>query len=296
MPDLIAPEGRTDIPVVTPLPSSIVMTLGRLIDLAWPGAELAAGNQGEITFRVNTAVTAEASPDEVATAKLDPAEGDVLIQELGPHGLSLATPAEFAAALLPVLKASFQENPDAAKFLETAVPDPEDYNRHVMIFARSAQQTPHEQMMRAEQKLAIALQDAHRANATAVNWLPDSGPGDRPDTYQAGVKAAWDAMRELNQPNKAEPRNWSSHPSSLRGCCAWWNRPCVGWPACPKWPHARVGEAKDPQTRGNGVDDQPEALGTCYGNGNSHGEDKSNGQVRENLQPWITGGVPDPLI
>jgi hypothetical protein len=200
---MAAPEGSIDIRVITPLPSSVVMTLSRLIDLAWPGAELATGNKGEITFRVNTAATAEVSPAWVAAAKTKPEESDVLIHELGPQGVSLATPAEFAKALLPVLKGSFQENPDAENYLETTVTDRDDYSRYVMIFARSERQTPHELRMSAEKKLATALQDAHRANGEAVFKLLGTGHGSRPDTFQAGVKAALDAMRELNQSNEA---------------------------------------------------------------------------------------------
>lgn len=81
--------------------------------------------------------------------------------------------------LLPILKASFQENADAANCLETRVTDPEDYNRYAMIFARSAQHTPHELRMRAEQKLTTALQDAHRANAAAPAGclMPVTGSG-----------------------------------------------------------------------------------------------------------------------
>jgi hypothetical protein len=197
-----AADATTDIRVATPLPSSVLMTLGRLIDLAWPGAELAAGNHGEITFRVNTGATADVGVDEVAAAKVEPRESDVLINELGPQGVSLATPAEFAAALLPVLKASFQENPDAENYLETTVTDRDDHSRYVMIFARSQRQTPHELRMAAEKKLATALQDAHRANGETVFKLLATGHGSRPDTFQAGVKVALDAMRELNQSNK----------------------------------------------------------------------------------------------
>jgi hypothetical protein len=116
---MAVPEGSTDIRVATPLPSSVLMTLGRLIDLAWPGAELATGNRGEITFRVNRAAASDITADEAAGAKVELAEGDVAIQELGPEGVSLVTPAALAASLLPILKASFQENPDAANYLET---------------------------------------------------------------------------------------------------------------------------------------------------------------------------------
>jgi hypothetical protein len=173
---MAVPEGSTDIRVATPLPSSVLMTLGRLIDLAWPGAELATGNRGEITFRVNRAAASDITADEAAGAKVELAEGDVAIQELGPEGVSLVTPAALAASLLPILKASFQENPDAANYLETTVTDPDDYNRYVLIFAPSAQQTPHELRMTAEKRLATARQDAHRTERRLRIQAAGQGP------------------------------------------------------------------------------------------------------------------------
>lgn len=64
-------EGAADIHVITSLPSSIVMSLSRLIDLAWPDSELASGHRGEITFRVEQAAVRELSKGEVANAVVD---------------------------------------------------------------------------------------------------------------------------------------------------------------------------------------------------------------------------------
>jgi hypothetical protein len=174
---------------------------------------LATGNRGEITFRVNRAAARDITADEAAGAKVEPAKGDVAIQELGPEGVSLVTPAALAASLLPILKASFQKNPDAANYLETTVTDPDDCNRYVLVSARSAQQTPHELRMTAEKRLATARQDAHRAKADFVYKLLGTGsrgpsrhlpgrregspgrPATRAQTRQRGLGLAPPALR-----------------------------------------------------------------------------------------------------
>lgn len=58
--------------------------------------------------------------------------------------------------LLGNMKASFGENPDAAKYLETAITDPDNGSRYVLIFAKSQAQTPHELRTLAEKNLATA--------------------------------------------------------------------------------------------------------------------------------------------
>lgn len=84
-------EGSTDIRVITPLPSNMVMSLSRLIDQAWPGAELASGNRGEITFRVKQATARELSDEEVADAVVEPGDNEAVVRDLQPGGVSLAT-------------------------------------------------------------------------------------------------------------------------------------------------------------------------------------------------------------
>lgn len=53
---LRAPGTTTDIKVVTPLKSSDLLTLGRLIDAAWPGSQLVANEDRftqQVIFRIN---------------------------------------------------------------------------------------------------------------------------------------------------------------------------------------------------------------------------------------------------
>jgi hypothetical protein len=94
------------------------------------------------------------------------------------------------------MKASFAENPDAANYLETTVRDPDSGARYVLIFAKSQTQTPHELRTLAEKNLTRARQDAHAANVTAVQRLLRAPAGK--NTFEAGVKAALDAMRQVN--------------------------------------------------------------------------------------------------
>ncbi|MCU1522489.1 MAG: hypothetical protein JWN19_2874 [Arthrobacter sp.] len=46
-------DGEVDVHIRTPLPGSVVLTLGNLMDAVWPGAQLVDGEKGEITFRIN---------------------------------------------------------------------------------------------------------------------------------------------------------------------------------------------------------------------------------------------------
>lgn len=196
-------DGELDIRVRTPLPGSVVLTLGGLIDAAWPDAQLVDGVPGEVVFRINKGAKAAVTDDEAAALRVEPAGEDLEISRLGPNGVSLANPAGLAVTLLENMKSSFGENPEAANYLETAVTDPDDGSRYVLIFAKSKAQTPHELRMAAEKNLATARQDAHAANTAAVQRLLRS-PAAGPNTFEAGVKAALDAMRQVNFGNAGD--------------------------------------------------------------------------------------------
>jgi hypothetical protein len=190
-------EGEADVRVRTPLAGSVMMTLGRLIDAAWPGAQLVDGEPGEVVFRITTAAKTAVDDSEAAALRIEPEGEDLAIHRLGPSGVSMANPAGLAAFLLENMKAAFAENPDAANYLETQVVDPDTWSRYVLIFAKSKDQTPHELRTRAEENLATARQDAQTANTAAVQNLLRS-PAAGPNTFEAGVKAALDAMRQTN--------------------------------------------------------------------------------------------------
>lgn len=102
---------------------------------------------------------------------------------------------------LPVIKAAFEQNPEAANYLEFTLIDPEGRYRNLLTFCRSAQQTPHELRMKAEQELTEARANIHREFAAAIyGLLGQQQRAGRPDTYEAGVKAAQDAVRQLGFP------------------------------------------------------------------------------------------------
>lgn len=54
--------------------------------------------------------------------------------------------------------------------------------------------------MKAEQALTEARGEIHREYAAAIYALLGQTRAGRPDTYQAGVKAALDAVRQLGFP------------------------------------------------------------------------------------------------
>lgn len=192
-------DGEVDIRIRTPLPGSVMLTLGKLMDAAWPGTQLVDGESGEVTFRINKAgqrtVTDE---DAVAALRVEPEEEDLDISRLGPGGISVANPVGLAIILLENMKASFGENPEEANYLETTVRDPETGARYVLIFAKSAAQTPHELRTLAEANLARAREDAQAANTSAVQKLLRAPRTGKPDNFEAGVKAALDAIRQAN--------------------------------------------------------------------------------------------------
>lgn len=190
--------GEIDVRIKTPLPGSVVLTLGGLIEAVWPGAQLVDGEQGEVTFRINNTTRAAVTDAEAAALRVVPEEDDLSIHNLGPNGISLANPVGLAIDLLANMKASFAENPDAVNYLETTIRDPDDGARYVLIFAKSAARTPHELRTLAETNLARAREDAQAANAAAVQKLLRAPRPGKQDSFEAGVKAALDAIRQAN--------------------------------------------------------------------------------------------------
>lgn len=203
-----APNNMIDIKVATPLPSNVVLTLGALIDAVWPGSELAINedrSRNQIIYRVNNAARRVLPDEDAAALHVEPATGDIDITGLGPEGVSMLTPVEVAANLLPVIKTAFEEFPDAENYLEMPVRDPETHHRYVLTFARSKAQTPHALRMSAETALTTAREDTrnetHRTYASTLWALKLKDRAGRPDTYEAGVTAALDAIRALSPMN-----------------------------------------------------------------------------------------------
>jgi hypothetical protein len=203
---MLAPElkdGEVDVRIRTPLPGRVLLTLGNLIEASWPGAQLVDGEAGEVTFRINKGARTAVADEAAAALRVEPEEEDLDIHSLGSSGVSMANPIGLAVTLMENMRDSFAENPDAANYLETTVRDPESGARYVLIFAKSQAQTPHEFRTKAEKNLATARQDAHAANTAAVQRLlraPSAGA----NTYEVGVKAALDAMRQLNYGNVSD--------------------------------------------------------------------------------------------
>jgi hypothetical protein len=197
------PETTTDIKVATPLKSSVLLTLGNLIDAAWPGSQLVTNTDPyaqQVIFRVDHAARVDVEDADAADMLVEPDEFEVDIVALGPEGVKTLTPEFIGANFLPVIKEAFAKNPEAENYLEFTLIDKEDHHRYLLTFCRSAQQTPHEMRMLAEQELTEARGKIHRDYATAIYALLGHPRAGRPDTYEAGVKAALDAVRQLGFP------------------------------------------------------------------------------------------------
>lgn len=202
-----APETTTDIKVATPLKSSVLLTLGALIDAAWPGSQLVTNEDPyakQVIFRVDHSTRVDVEDANVAGMRVEPGEFDVDVVSLGPEGIKTLTPDVIGANFLPVIKEAFELNPEAENYIEFTLIDKEDRQRYLLTFCRSAQQTPHELRMLAEQELTDARGKIHREYAATIYGLLGQPRAGRPDTYEAGVKAALDAVRQLGFPYTAE--------------------------------------------------------------------------------------------
>ncbi|WP_026535765.1 hypothetical protein [Arthrobacter sp. H14] len=187
----------TDIRIATPITSSVLLTLGQLIDAAWPGAQMATNEDptvNQIVFRVDHASRTDVTDERAKSLVTDPdPDGDLELHNLGPDGVSIRTPSDVAAALLPVLESSFEVHSSAANYLEIPVHNPDTGHRYLLTFCRSKGQTPHNLRMQAEEKLEQAHTTVHRSDVTAVQTLLR---GNRSGTFEDGVKAALDALRQ----------------------------------------------------------------------------------------------------
>lgn len=192
-----------DICIATPLPSSILLSVGSLLDAAWPGAEIAANHDprvNQVIFRIPNRPPVQLSAAEAASLVREPdPEGDLEVTRLGPDGAGILTPEALASALLPVIEQAFTEFPDAENYLEIPVFSREAGKRYLLTFSRSAGQTPHELRMQAERKLDRAYADCSAAELTAIHRLLERPrPDGESDSFEAGVKAAMNVIRELS--------------------------------------------------------------------------------------------------
>lgn len=208
---MTAPAPTIDIKVATPLPSSVLLTLGNLIEAAWPGAELADNEDrftSQVIFRVNTSARHVIEDAAAAALLIEPGEDDLEITALGPKGVNTITPEIIAQNFVPVIKAAFENFPDAANYLEMPLRDPADGHRYLLTFCRSAAQTPHELRLKAERERDAAhnaVRDEYMAALSSLQRLPR---GHREDTYAEGVRAALEALLALgNTGGGAEDRS-----------------------------------------------------------------------------------------
>lgn len=193
----------TDIAIKLPLPLSVSGTLMNLVGAAWPDAQIVDNQDGILTggkhvvFRIPDAPAKPVDADAVAQAVVEPGEDDLDLLELGPNGVSMTRPKHLSAAMLQIMLNAFAEHIDAVNYLENKVHDPSEGKVYVMIFARSEGQTPHELRMAAEEKLETARADVHRDVTQALLTLQGRA-ADAEGTYADGVRAALDAVRQLN--------------------------------------------------------------------------------------------------
>lgn len=145
-------DQMTKIKIHLPLPMDVAGTLMRIIGTSYPEA-LMEGNSGTMTFLIPE----RSRPRKVPKTKAKPDQREDLdseLLEIGPDGISISTPEVLAAAALQIMKASFQQFPDAKNYLEQRCYDRETHKGYAMTFQRVEGNTPHEMRQKAEAKLA----------------------------------------------------------------------------------------------------------------------------------------------
>lgn len=153
----------TVITIALPLPMPVYGTLMKLIGAAYPQAHIGDARYGNgLNFIIPKGVTAKRVSKANAKA-IEPVEGtdDVDVLSAGPGNLGLSLARKIADEYVVAARETFKENPAGTNYVEHTVIDRETYQRYVLIFAHSPEQTPHELRMAAER----ALEDARRRNA-----------------------------------------------------------------------------------------------------------------------------------
>jgi len=140
---------KTAIQIALPLPMPVVGTLMNLIGAAYPDAEMGNSASG-----LKFLIPSNAVPQELPTdfTPVPSGEDDVNVTSLGPDGIAINTPAELASVCLHIMKATFEEFPDAKNYLETQCYDREEGKSYVLTFRRAECNTPHQMRQIAEKE------------------------------------------------------------------------------------------------------------------------------------------------
>jgi hypothetical protein len=101
----------------------ILLTLGNLIEAAWPGSQLVTKTDPytkQPIFRIDPSVRKDVDEAAAVDLLIEPDEFDVDILALGPGGFQTLTLEIIGANFLPVIGAAFEQNPEAecAQFLD----------------------------------------------------------------------------------------------------------------------------------------------------------------------------------
>lgn len=154
-------DNKTAIRVGTPLPVDVFVTLGNLLELAYPGTTIQATppkarwEDTYTEFIIDRSKRVEVSPEQVADAVEESDGEDVEVIGFDDDGhVQFSTPDE-ASLALGHIAASMLDHSGAVNYLEAEVRDAEG-NRYVVCAARSKGQTPHALKTAAEEKLAEA--------------------------------------------------------------------------------------------------------------------------------------------
>lgn len=108
-----------DIKVAPPLPSRVLMTLGSLLEAAYPGALLATNDEpyrNQVIFRIDNAQRQDVDAQSAADMRVEPSDDDLDILALGPEGTRRSRPRSSGQTFCPIIKAAFGQNPDAANY------------------------------------------------------------------------------------------------------------------------------------------------------------------------------------
>jgi hypothetical protein len=161
-------DKETKIKVELPLPLDVAATITKLIGAAYPAAMMATDGYGRcMTFIIPYAARAKRVSKRAAEPQHVDESTDADLLEMNANGVSISTPHELAAACLQIVKAAFEEYPDAKNYLEQKLWDQSTGKHYAMTFQRVEGSSPAELRTEAEAKISAAL---------ALHSHDDGGP------------------------------------------------------------------------------------------------------------------------
>lgn len=147
----------TLVELALPLPADVLVTLTRLIGLAYNDVmiETTGRRPDHMSLRIphDSRCRTRTSAKKIRAAKehLED-EHEAILKRFGPGGeMSLIAPQHLASTLIAGARTIFSDNPDAENYIEYDVYDKEDHQPYLVTVARGKNRTPHQLRLAADE-------------------------------------------------------------------------------------------------------------------------------------------------